>query len=520
MNLETIKDLAFRHCEKVVIAAVIIFVGLNVYSRFAGTGDEGWKPPKPPERPPDVPKGIKNYCLEATSPFVQVKTPTKPVHDPFWPPSIRRLKVVELRSGKGGILTARRKAPAKIVGDVRDWPLTEADIEEIDPGRGRAQQGLTEEKRKSPCRVKATIDPKAPDTLVFEAMKDGEGRWIGFEATLANEDQVRVPVIFLEREVTIEKLLRPPVLVAVTEEPERLGVVVLHFLAPEKAEEKAGGRTIYQALDPSYYVVWRKAGHEKDWRPIGRVDPRSVAGKPPPGPRKKALPGLPGVRAPAPARPTRKARPPKGAKGFFYEDLTIESETLYAYRVESVAVGDNEEVLKDKSFSETKEIRTLQQFDIAYIGETRRGRTRFAKIVVFIGPRSDPKAYEIFEVAIGGRIGDVPKAQEAAAPSGENPGAKVENEEVDAPRFVTRFVLVDILPDTFRVVALIRKVPGPPDEEGRPTIVDKTIYRGGRARQVVYRDRKNRLVRCWFEPASVVLPREKGKGKGRQAGGK
>jgi hypothetical protein len=191
-------------------------------------------------------------------------------------------------------------------------------------------------------------------------------------------------------------------------------------------------------------------------------------------------------------------------------DRSVESEVNYTYTVEAVVDLEARPEMGPETVGgiqpvtlAPKDIRTKQKFTLKYVG----GTYDEARIMVFIGPTEEPLAQQTFTVPIGGYIGDLPPkptaAPEAAqeeAPPAEAPEGAVAQAGGEDTQFVTRYVLVDVIPNAFRVVPHVSTV-SKRDEEGRLVPQRVTVLREELARQVIIRDRKQRLLRLWYERA-------------------
>jgi len=247
-----------------------------------------------------------------------------------------------------------------------------------------------------------------------------------------------------------------------------------------------------------------------DPRRRGRVQPGLAPSIPPGGMEEEMMPGedagipprgMPGVRGTA-RRGTTGIRASRSGE-MLHLDSSVESETTYTYRVEA-RPGDAPELrnVKPKT-SKSVSITTKQKFSFAYVGNTAKG----AKIVVFIGPKDDPIAYRTFIVPRGGRVGEIPGEAEAKAKAkaeaeaeaelerGNQRITRSEAEEDDGHSYVTRFVLVDVVPQAARLLERESTV----SIDGQPAQV--RTYQWVRKHKAVIRDRKNRLLSLWYEKA-------------------
>jgi hypothetical protein len=559
MNLQGIKDVAFRHGEKIGLGAVALFVAWSVFGHFrGGAGAAG--PIGPPVSPRTaIPsKAIEPAFVRAAEPYVTEHKVASPRHDPIWPPMTERLPEVALQVKDKP--RERRKAAALIVGDPRIVALTPAELAVLAP------TGLSGE----PCRIRVSVDPQAKDTLVFEAVSDGS--WVAVEALLANENKCRVRVrVDPEGTVIGDRLVMPPRQDATLKE-EELGVVLLRFkqppLPPKTEPTRKGGLIIVWHL-PTEYRIYRKSEYDEQRHLIQRIVARTAAGGAPVPPeggpiRPLMPPGYPGGYPGAPPAPgvspeaaaeglevrprpaglapgPRPAGVPSGREAtdyapaapdqYVFVDRMVESEVEYTYWVEAfVAIYPGTDAAKDlkqevgdgnqpKAFS----LRTKQKFSFAYEG----GSNEEARITVFIGPRETPLSSKTFVVPIGGYVGDPPPkegavpaeatagtpeatpAEGAPAPKAAEPAAeKAAGPDAEKPRiplFVTRYVLVDVVPDAYRVVPRKRTVPVT-NVDGQIVAKEVTVLCDETARQVVVRDRKNRLLVLWQERPGVKPP--------------
>ena len=116
MDIGSIKEGVFRHCEKVALLAAVVFVGYTIYSAGGGDGGDGRPGVRPAAKPPKVEEGIGDSFRQAAMPFVRVPDATGAIHNWFYPPRVEMLPAVQLRMGAGEESKARRKVGAKIVG--------------------------------------------------------------------------------------------------------------------------------------------------------------------------------------------------------------------------------------------------------------------------------------------------------------------------------------------------------------------------------------------------------------------
>jgi hypothetical protein len=193
-----------------------------------------------------------------------------------------------------------------------------------------------------------------------------------------------------------------------------------------------------------------------------------------------------------------------------FVDADVQSETSYTYWVRSIIEDDKGQITKEsKEFSNEWKATTKQRFTIVPFG----GTDREARIAVIIGPEDQDLVEglnaKIYKVSLGGRIGELPlAAAPAAKPAEEGKEAAAAGEA--ASRFVTGFVLVDIVADSFRLIEQMSKVPER-DENGRITHREVKTYRAILSRQAIVRDRKGRLVALWFKAPPKIAPPPKEK---------
>ena len=528
MSLQGIKDVAFHHGEKVVLGAVLIFVGLNAYSHFTG-GEEGAGGVGPIDiRGADgVSRAIDPAFVQAALPYVEPVEIATPRRTPFWAPMTVLLPpIADLQEKEN--TKATRKCGSTIVGSPRLVPLTPAEQRAYMP-RGATGQ---------PCEVNVGVDPKAKDTLTFEVVR--HGHWVAYEALLANENKCRVLVKAARAGIVYGDRIVMPTVDAEPCKEEKLGLVVLRFKQPPKPEtpEDDNATTIIRWHLATEYRIYRQSefdekrillarlsakGRRGTVDPVGRRTPRAPAGYPggypgaPPGGRPGVSPergaeGLvpirPGAVRPGAAVEERRPAEAEAAKEgeYIYSDRTVESEMLYRYWIEAfttIAVGDGpSKELKEEL--EPFRVRTKQKFSFRYVG----GTYDKAHIVVYIGQPIPESNSRTFQVPIGARIGDLPLAEtpETPAATEPRPGAEsIETAKGDPFEFVTRYVLVDIIPDAYRVVPHERAV-SRRDEDGKVVFIKETVLREEVARQIIIRDRKNRLLTLWYERPIRTAP--------------
>jgi len=496
MNLASAKQFLFHHGEKLLLAAVVLFVAKVVYSyatalEVSARGHVARGQPGPPAS-----AAIKPYADRAVTPYVAVPDATAPLHDWFHPPRIRRLAPIQLDPKKKRqarvALGARAVAPPQVVS------LTTEDIQILP----RLKSTMS-----NPCQVLAEVDPRQPDTVVLTAR--GTGNWRKFEVRLENEDRAWLYVVVAEPEDIIQSKVAPPKVLSIGEEP--LGVVRIKFTIPTGEVRDEDRHTVTKYLEPTHFLIYRKSEFNAEFREVGRVEvqpPESEPGAQPPAPG--AAPGLPGLppRGPAPRRRplpqrTRPTEEPK-APEFEFVDRSVESETYYVYKIVSVRPPEGGIGEAAKAESPQMEYQTKAKFTFAYTG----GGATKANIVVFIGSRENPQDYKRFQVKIGQRIGTMPpelrKSSATEKPTGE--GTQEPEAEAQDTEYVTRFVLVDIVPRAFRVVPQVRRVAVGRGLDGRVQFKEVVAYREEAAKQVILRDRRNRLLRLWFEHEQSVIP--------------
>lgn len=598
MSMDKLKDNAFRYFDKVAFAVVVLFVVWKVLLAPAdqpiggGGGGDGGKV--------DVPKPPTSVIPSVTSAWTKVPEPHRPPYDPYFPQRVVYLQAVrlEMPTKTEGVeapkeepkTTMVRELSAKLVGELRDWPLTEALLRQIDPFRARTM-ALNPDLKLPPCQVSWTADATGKK-LTFEAKAPGD--WIGFEGVLDNENKVRVAVHVREGDIVI-----PIDVLGATDvkvEEEQLGHVVVRWVN-ELPSRTVTTKKQKDYIPAAYFKVYRQAEGEAEPRPIGRVqgtgksvrlgpaggrdarddammrermmgDGEEMMMPPPVRPDRRRIPGMPpampgrmtpeeamegGMPPVPPGRggipadrmrdyggydlPPDRRRQPEFDPGrtarqgeFVYVDNSVESEVKYTYWVEAVVLLENPpqtltEYASSKPDARDKPgpgytILTHQKFSFAYVGHRVRDGAMVANIIVFIGPRDNPLESRPFEVYPGGYIGDAPgvtpvedekkpeegaglAANVAAAPDVRRLAPPVEDEE-SAQNYVTRFVLVDIVPLAQRL--LVDKVPVA--IEGKMVKVDNYMYVP--KPKIIVRDRKNRLIELWHESAPKLekKPRE------------
>jgi len=227
---------------------------------------------------------------------------------------------------------------------------------------------------------------------------------------------------------------------------------------------------------------------------------------------------MPGRREPDRRELDREFRPEAGRSQFLHVDNSVESEVQYTYWIEAVALEENEQIL-DSKYAPGKKTPTGNRMVNGLVK---------AKIIVFIGRRMDPIESREFSVPIGEWIGEAPGKPEADAEETEAEGTGTtavpppgvaaspdvrgepplregiegeEDEDEGGQNYVTRHVLVDIVPDG-------RQLQG---NEVMISIDDKpvkvTSYKYVPKQKVIIRDRKKRLRELWLE--RIVTPKPK-----------
>ncbi len=564
MNLQGVKDVLFRHGEKIVLGAVALFVVLNVVGHFSGEGPEDAAEGVTVNVPPseEVSKAIEPAFVRASRPYVSDIEITTPRRTPFWPPMTVPLADVRLQMEKKE--EAQRGAGAPIVGQPRQVTLTPAEVAAYAPEPGR---GFTED----PCRVQVSVGGEDRDTLVFKAVSPG--RWVAYEALLANENRCRVLVKVDPKDLVLVDEVVAPEIKSLKE--EELGAVVLRFIQPPKPEEDSDPRSrrIVTRHLPTEYRIYRRSefdekrilieriasgvrsGPPRRRRPSERMAPPPGEGYPGgyPGARRsggmsaeaRAEGGMaapvpaprPGaaLRREGPAQPAEEAPPPRTAprreapaeggtdekfkpeseNEHVFVDRSVEAEVTYTYWLEAVVDQEAAREAAPDTVQEIqpvelppREIKTKQKFTFKYVG----GTYDEAQIMVFIGPTEEPLAQQTFTVPIGGYIGELPPkpsapAEPVEAPPAEAPEGAVAQAGGEDTQFVTRYVLVDVIPNAFRVVPYVSTV-SKRNEEGRLVPQRVTVLREELARQVIIRDRKQRLLRLWYERAPRPAKKE------------
>jgi hypothetical protein len=579
MNLQGVKDVLFRHGEKIVLGAVALFVVMNVVGHFSGQGPEDAAEGVTVDVPPseEVSKAIEPAFVRASRPYVSDIEISTPRRTPFWPPMTVPLADVRLQMEKKE--EAERGAGAPVVGQPRQVTLTPAEVAAYAPDPGR---GFTED----PCRVQVSVGGEDRDTLVFKAVSPG--RWVAYEALLANENRCRVLVKVDPKDLVLVDEVVAPEIKSLKE--EELGAVVLRFIQPPKPEEDPDPRSrrIVTRHLPTEYRIYRRSEFDEKRilieriasgvrsEPARRRGPSERMGPPPgegypggyPGagrpPRRGGMsaearaeggmaapvpaPG-PGaaVRREGPPQPAEEAPPrrtaprreapaegeteekfkPESENEYVFVDRSVEAEVTYTYWLEAVVDQEAAPEAAPETAQEIqpvelppREVKTKQKFTFKYVG----GTYDEAQIMVFIGPTEEPLAQQTFTVPIGGYIGALPPKPgavaepaegEAEGPPPEAPEGAVAKAGGEETQFVTRYVLVDVIPNAFRVVPYVSTV-SERNEEGRLVPRRVTVLREELARQVIIRDRKQRLLRLWYERAPRPPKKETEPTRGRR----
>ncbi|MFW6107234.1 MAG: hypothetical protein ACOC8A_00940 [bacterium] len=481
MNLQRLKELAFRHCEKIALAIVVVFVAFNLYAHFGKPQEQARVAP-----PPAGGRGgeaqvqeVPPYYTHTAAPFVQTPEPVQPLYDPFWLPANIRLENVVV----GVDEAAQRTVQSRIVNAPR-----------------RVDMDLSEQAQLPPVNatVPSVLEVRHEDkTLVFRG--NTPGKWVKYVAGLEDGNKVIVYARVKSPETEIRYVVLPPREVEIRE--ETFGEVEIAFQAPEpKAEERdEQTRRITQFLVPTSYAILRKASDEEEAVQVGEVRARAegAGGRPETG--VEDLPrGHPARRGEG--RPAR--REGEGARLTFV-DRTAESDTRYVYLVKGRASDPQGEVRESEPV--TQEFKTEARFNFAYVG----GTPQYASIVVFIGPQDNPQAWRKYDkVRIGSRVGEMP-GQEAPA---EGTGAAASPDQ----RFVTGYMLVDIVYDAFQLVEQVRKkrVKTPLGTE----IVEEKTYWAKRGKYVLLRNAKNEFVVKWLTTGLRLPEGTRAEGPGTGAG--
>ena len=494
MNLASIKNLLFHHAEKIVLAVVVVFVAKVVYSYATapesapGFGRRGGPPPATANA------AVAPHAERTATPYIAIPDAAAPLHDWFHPPRIRRLPPLQLDLKKKP--KARIALGARAVSPPRVASLTAEELQALP--RLKGSPGV-------PCQVEARIDPASRDAVIVSAR--GTGNWRKFEVRLENEDRAWLYVVVAEPEDIIQSKVAPPKILSIGE--EKLGAVHIKFTIPTGEVRDEDRHTVTKYLEPTHFLIYRKSEFSPEFKEVGRVDARPP-GEAPGGQAaasgEKRPVGAPVHERPAtrerPAQPGEEEKPPE----FEFVDKGVESETYYVYKIVSVRPPEGGIGEPAKAESPQVEYQTKAKFTFAYTG----GGATKANIIVFIGSRENPQDYRKFQVKVGQRIGAMPpelrKANATEKPATE--GSEQPQTETDN-QYVTRFVLVDIVPRVFRVVPQVRKLLVSGGVSGRAQYKEVVTYVEQSINQVILRDRHNRLLRLWFEHEQNVIPPQK-----------
>jgi len=515
MDLQRIKDLAFRHCEKAVLAIILVFVGLNVSSNLTEQeeGGKGGPPRVPPPRV--VSRAVQPQIQAILSSFTETADPVRLSYDPTHPPEMIPVPLVALRIP--GEKEKRKEWPykdkdirrfdGKTVGEFKEVRSNAGDIKDI------SKDMLDQD---APCKVDIAVDPEKNE-IAFHAVKEGKPRT--FEWKLASADWLRLTVV-VEPEGHVQKKDYGKAEIAGVGEPTG-GVVTLRILEPAKAKDLDERDPATKHIDPTAYYIWRQAEGEKEPTKIGRVKAFGKVGA-------KAV--RPAGERPKPAAPAgfpdeaEHKRPPVTVKGgapavpnpdklerneITFDDRNTESGVAYLYSIESVVEDEDGNPVKGEETRWDKDHKwtALERFNLVYIGGTPPYE---ARIRVLVGSRDNPQASQEFRVYIGERIGDATppkrtrdtrdksgkKGVKAPPPGDEAEGKEgKEGEAAGGPHaaanpFATGFILVDIIPDQYR---LIEQMENKWDAEKKAMVQVKS-YRPAYQREIVVRERKGRLV--------------------------
>lgn len=545
MNLAAIRSFLFRHGEKLILGAVLLFVCHRIYANlFPPVGAHEGLPPPLAATPPRPTEAIRGSFRETAGPFVEAPAIEKARYNWFYPPDTRWGRPVELEMPRKDATTrddvARIPVGARVLGMPTYVPMSDEEVKERH--LPAPPDDLTES-----CKIDIKVEPGAGregDTLVVQAQ--APGRWVKVIATLVNQDRFCVAILVNRPGVRRDNLVPPGIIKEVKEEP--LGTVVIRFTAKQGTDKSADGLTWTNWVEPTYFEVLRKGEFDAEELAIGRVpgrfpkpaEPGAAPGPTPPRPKAPDTTGFPGAH-----RPPAKAEPPplprKGPEPgtppdeLVFRDNDAEAETNYVYRIRSVVVPTEETPpLKEPVVhGPHHEYRTLEKFSFAFIG----GDAARASIAVFIGPRDNPLGMRIFErIPVGGWIGNVPKefqpqhqpapheppkaeAPKDSEPQGDGEPAtpRTAPEDEPATRYVTRYILVDVELDVLRLVEQTITQPDGLDALGRAKFKTVVSYLEKWDRRAILRDRRNRLHYLWLEPRSalpsVSPPAEKTKGR-------
>ena len=284
MSLDEVKSAAFRYCDKVFLAAVVLFVALKVYSHVSPSQETvGSLGPVSGGQTVEIPTGKPDFRSPAAKPFADIPSPFVVEHDPFWPQQVVRLRPVSLRLPRKGLqepdkkakLTDTRTLPAKLVGRLVPWTPPDEFLQLIDPDRERRLASRAD--LRTPCKVNVAVDRDTRTILTFEAVAAGD--WIGYEGNLENKNKVRVVVIVEPADLTPPQVVRRAIVDEVRE--ESLGRVVLrfHLEVPEQATPRAATPAQppnVQYVEPTYYLIYRKGPLDEKSRVIGRLEGKGL----------------------------------------------------------------------------------------------------------------------------------------------------------------------------------------------------------------------------------------------------
>jgi len=499
MSLASIKDFLSHHAEKIVLAVVVLFVAKVVCSYATAPESAPTRGGRGGPPPATANAAVRPHAERTATPYIAIPDATAPIHDWFHPPRIRQLPPVQLdlkKKPKARIaLGARAVAPPRVVS------LTAEELQALP--RLKGSPGV-------PCQVDAQIDPRSRDAVIVSAR--GTGNWRKFEVRLENEDRAWLYVVVAEPEDIIQSKVAPPKVLSIGE--EKLGAIHIKFTIPTGEVRDEDRHTVTKYLEPTHFLIYRKSEFNTEFQKIGRVDARPPETPPgerplvPPGaPRHPGLPVAPGPRVPR-RHPTPRPQEPEEQKApeFEFVDTGVESETYYVYKI--VSVRPPEGGIGEPATAESPQVecQTKAKFTFAYTG----GGMAKANIVVFIGSRENPQDYRKFQVKVGQRIGTMPPelrktnaTEEPAAERSEQPKPETDHQ------YVTRFVLVDIVPRVFRVVPQVRRLLVSGGVGGRAQYKEVVTYTEQSINQVILRDRHNRLLRLWFEHEQNVIPPQK-----------
>jgi hypothetical protein len=177
-------------------------------------------------------------------------------------------------------------------------------------------------------------------------------------------------------------------------------------------------------------------------------------------------------------------------------DRSVDSEASYSYVVYGVAdvpAGDGEEGTKSQaSDKKSLPVTTKARFTFFFVGT----KANAARIIVMIGPRDEPEGHQEYTVPIGGRVGELPHIRKPGEPL---------DDEVPDQRFVTGYVLVDMVSNAFRLVEQSRTVFEKDPVTGKQEPKEVVTYWARFDRYVILRDAKNRLTRIWVGRAPPEL---------------